>query len=172
VIVPPSEQNVLSSNGKGQDAGWRYAFLPVAALGSSAFAETGTSVSDQLLLAISCGSGGTFTISTVQRMAKSSSTPRFDIVVGEEALGLNLWATGSVLTTWKGAPYDFRQFKWPRPVVERLVASPKIAVIEKPRVAEIDADPDNAREATQFSIPTKGLQNAFKSLSDHCAIVN
>jgi hypothetical protein len=166
--------DVFSSQGKAHDSGWRYAFLPVAAIGSSAFAEAAASSPDQLLLAISCGFGDTFTISTVRRMTNASATPTFDIVVGDDALGLTLWATGSVVASWKGASYDLRQSRWPRSVVEKLVASREITITEKPRIAAVEAEPANARELipAQFLISTKEAHNAFASLADHCAILH
>jgi hypothetical protein len=163
LTVPPSANNVFVSLSEGPSTGWRFAFLPVASVGSAAFATAFTATFQQMVLAISCSGGGTYTVSTVQRLP-NSPVPRTDIVIGDESLGLLMPATTSSTKTWKGDPYDVRQAKWSRSVVESLLASPAITVRKK--LADVGVP------SSQYSFSAKGAQDALKALADYCRMLN
>ncbi len=173
VLVPASIENAFLNVGDARDAAWRFGFLPVGSIGSAAFANAPWTRS-QMLLAISCGGLGSYTISVVQRLASTSATPKSDFQIGEESLGISLPLTAVSLKMWKGDSYALRQSKWPRSVVEKLLAPPTITVKERVPIAAASPEPIKADGARpdQYSMPTKGAQDALKALSDHCAMLN
>jgi hypothetical protein len=173
VAVPPSASSVFLNVGEAREAAWRFAFLPVASIGSAAFANAPWSRT-QMVLAISCGGLSTYTISIVRRLPDPSATARSDIFIGEELLGISLLAAASSAKTWKGDTYDVRQSKWSGSVVAKLLSSPTITVRERPVIAALNAESGKGGEVKpdQYSIPTKGAQEAFKTLSDRCAMLN
>jgi hypothetical protein len=75
---------------------------------------------------------------------------------------------------WKGDPYDIRQSRLPRSVIEKLLASSAIPVKETPRVIAVNSDGATARDGApaQFWISTKGAQDAFTALGNQCAMLN
>jgi hypothetical protein len=150
---------------EGPSTGWRFAFLPLASVGSAAFATAYSAYSEQMVLAISCSGGGTYTVSAVQRQP-NSPVPGTDIVVGDKSLGLSLPATASSQKTWKGDLYDVRKAEWSRSVVESLLASPAITV--RKELAGIGIDVPSKR----YSFSAKGGPDALKALADYCRILN
>lgn len=180
--VPASVDKAALDVGEPPDSGWRFALLPVVSIGSTAFTRTATTGSDQIVLAISCAGSNAYTISTVQRLPNSSATPKYDILIGDASLRISLPVTASSLKIWKGDPYDVRQSEWSRSVVEKLLASSTIPVRETPKLVDVRIEADKTKGAplvrtsealaAQYSISTKGAQDAFKALSDQCAKLN
>jgi hypothetical protein len=173
ISVPASVDKASLDVGEPRDSGWRFAFLPVASIGSAAFAKAPWT-RNQMLLAISCGGLGAFTFSTVQRLPDSSVKPKSDFSIGDASFGISLPATASSLKMWKGDPYDIRQSRLPRSVIEKLLASSAIPVKETPRVIAVNSDGATARDGApaQFWISTKGAQDAFTALGNQCAMLN
>ena len=173
ISIPASVDKASLDVGEARDSGWRFAFLPVASIGSAAFAKAPWT-RNQMLVAISCGGLGTYTISTVQRLPDSSATPKSDFLIGDASFGISLPVTASSLKMWRGDPYDIRQSKLPRPVVEKLLASSAIPVKETPRVVAVNSDGATTREGAlaQFWMPTKGAQDAFNALGNQCVMLN
>jgi hypothetical protein len=173
VAAPPSVNNAFSNVGEAREPAWRFAFLPVAAIGSAAYANAPWT-SHPMVLAISCVGRNSYTISTVRRLPDSSTRPNSDILLGDESPGISLPATASSIKTWKGDPYDVRQSRLSNSAVEKLLASATITVREKPTTVAANPEPIKASETkpAQYSIPTKGAPEAFKALGDHCAMLN
>jgi hypothetical protein len=159
----------LSAGAPREGPGWRFAFLPVGAIGSAAFANSPWT-RPPTVLAISCAAGrSTFTISTVTRLADASAPLKSDIVIGDAALGISLPPTNSTVKTRKGDPYEVRQSKWPGSVIEKLLASSAIRIREA--ADGVDA-PAHETPPGQYWMTTKGAQDAFKALGNQCALLN
>ena len=172
IAAPPSVKNIFPNVGEAREPAWRFAFLPVAAIGSAAYASVPWT-SHPTVLAISCA-GYSYTISTVRSLPDSSTLPNSDILIGDESPGISLPATASSTKIWKGDPYDVRQSRLSNAAVEKLLASATITVREKPKIVATNPEAIKVSETkpAQYSIPTKGASEAFKALGNHCAMLN